>query len=177
VSKVVGVDTSEGMIKMWVCGGTKTPRCTSLTSLHRFNSKQAKVPGGEKMVGHVKLLVDPNDAILQGQKFDIAVTHLALHHIEDMAPVVHTLAGTLSAGGRVFLSDFENDGEHAVRFHPKSKHHDVERHGVTRVEMLEILQSAELNDVKVENSFALDKTIQETGEQEPFPFLLGQGSK
>lgn len=156
VSKIVGVDTSEGMIKM-------------------FNAKRDTVQGGEKMNGYVKYLEDPNDSILQGQRFDFAVVHLALHHIPDMASTVKTLTGTLKPGGKVFLSDFENDGQHALRFHPASKHHDVERHGVTKEEMKAIMQEAGLEDIVVENSFSLDKTID--GKAEPFPFVLGQGTK
>lgn len=156
VAKVVGVDTSDGMISM-------------------FNAKQDTVPGGQKMKGFVKLLEDPNDPVLEGEKFDFAVVHLALHHIPDMASVVKTLTGTLKPGGKVFLSDFENDGQHALRFHPESKHHDVERHGVTKEEMQSIIQQAGLVDIVVENSFSLDKTVE--GKPEPFPFVLGQGTK
>lgn len=123
------------------------------------------------------LAQDPNDPILQGQKFDLAVTHLALHHIPDMGATVRTLAGTLVLGGRVLLSDFENDGSHAVLFHAKHKHHSVERHGITRDEMRGILEKAGgLTDVNVDTSFALPKTLPD-GTKTDFPFLLGSATR
>lgn len=128
------------------------------------------------MKGIVKLLEDPNDAVLEGQKFDFALMHLTLHHIADMAPLIQTLAGTLRVSGQVVLSDFENDGEHAKLFHPRSKWGDVERHGITRSEMEEVLNKAGLHGVTVEHSFTLPKSVEGNGSQD-FPFILGVGIK
>lgn len=94
-----------------------------------------------------------------------------------MAAVTKTLAGTLKPGGQLLLSDFENNGKHALLFHPESKHKHVERHGVTRDEMESILKQAELHTIKVENSFSLDKTVHDLDREEVFPFLLGEGTK
>jgi SAM-dependent methyltransferase len=141
-----------------------------------FNSKVDSVPSGSKMKGIVKLLEDPEDPVLNGQKFDFAIMHLTLHHVPEMEPLIQTLAGTLKPNGRLVLSDFENDGEHAKLFHPESKWGDVERHGITREEMQQILNKASLQSVKVDDSFTLPKTVQ-SGEQDKFGFILGVGSK
>lgn len=115
--------------------------------------------------------------MLEGQKFDIAVTHLALHHIPDMQAVVNTLAHTLKPdkSSKLLLSDFLNDGQHALLFHHKSKHNSVERHGVAKEEMSSLLQQSGLHDTSVEISFVLDKTT-EVG-KEKFSFILGVGSQ
>ena len=127
------------------------------------------------MKGVIKLLEDPDDPILEGAKFDFALMHLTLHHVPDMLPLVKTLKGTLKPGGQLLLSDFENTGEAAKRFHPESKWYDVERHGIKRSEMEEILTGAGLQNITVEESFSLPKTV-ETGEKQDFPFILGIGS-
>jgi SAM-dependent methyltransferase len=157
VAKVVGVDTSKGMVEV-------------------FNSKAETLPHGSKMKGIVKLLEDPEDPVLDGQKFNYALMHLTLHHVPDMEPLIQTLAGTLSSGGQIILSDFENDGDHAKLFHPESKWGDVERHGLKRREMEDILKAAKLEDIKVDHSFTLPKTVEKGGE-EGFGFLLGIGTK
>ncbi|UZJ53252.1 hypothetical protein CBS101457_002572 [Exobasidium rhododendri] len=157
VSKIVGVDTSKGMIDM-------------------FKSKAETIPSGSKMKGFVKLLEDPEDPILEGQKFDITLMHLTLHHVPEMEPLIATLANTLKPSGQLILSDFENDGEHAKSFHPQSKWSDVERHGITRSEMEHVLKEAGLQSIKVDDSFTMPKTV-ESGKSESFPFILGVGSK
>jgi SAM-dependent methyltransferase len=144
--------------------------------MYRFNSKAERIPSGTKMKGFVKLLEDPEDPILGGQKFDITLMHLTLHHVPEMEPLIQVLAGTLKASGQLILSDFENDGEHAKTFHPESKWSDVERHGITRAEMEHVLREAGLKNVKVDDSFTMPKTV-ESGEQEDFPFILGVGSR
>ena len=148
----------------------------ALTRVGSFNAKVESLPAGAKMKGIVKLLEDPNDAVLEGRKFDIALMHLTLHHIPDMVPLIQTLEGTLKPGGQVLLSDFENDGEHAKLFHPQSKWGDVERHGITRTEMHDVLGAAGLQNVTVDHSFTLPKTV-EGGGEEDFTFILGAGTK
>lgn len=121
---------------------------------------------------------DPDDAVLQGQRFDVAYMHLTLHHIEHMADTVNVVAATLrpGAGALLALSDFENDGEHAKRFHPAHKHGDVERHGLTHAEMQSLLVGAGLADISVTRSFSLDKTL-EDGSSDAFAFVLGLGTR
>jgi SAM-dependent methyltransferase len=144
--------------------------------MHSFNSKAESLPHGHKMKGIIKLLENPEDSVLEGQKFDYALMHLTLHHVPEMEPLIKTLAGTLVPGGQIILSDFENDGEHAKLFHPESKWGDVERHGLERSEMEHILKAAGLENIKVDHSFTLPKTV-ENGGEEGFAFLLGVGSR
>jgi SAM-dependent methyltransferase len=88
------------------------------------------------------LLEDPDDkalppASLHDQdgprlRYDLILSHLVLHHIGDLEAVLRTMLGCLKKGGSVALTDFEDFGPEAKRFHPKAKMDGVERHGIKR---------------------------------------------
>lgn len=94
-----------------------------------------------------------------------------------MLTSIRCLSNTLSPGGYLILSDFEATST-SEKFHPKAKHHDVERHGVAGKEIEQMLKEVGLNDVKVEHSFDLPKgTEDEGGKEVMFPFLIAVGRK
>jgi SAM-dependent methyltransferase len=88
------------------------------------------------------LLDDPEDRILPPAfqhdhggprlKYDLILSHLVLHHIADLEGVLRTMFGCLKKGGSVALTDFEDFGPEAKRFHPKARMEGVERHGIDR---------------------------------------------
>lgn len=92
-----------------------------------------------------------------------------------MLTSIRCLSNTLSPGGYLVLSDFEASPT-SEKFHPKAKHHDVERHGVVGKEIEGMLKEVGLKGVKVEHSFDLPKGTEE-GEEERFPFLIAVGRK
>ena len=102
VGSVLALDTSQGMIGM-------------LDAKVQQNGLQDKVQA------KVKLLEDPDDSVLDGKRFDVVFSHLVFHHVPDMAQLVKVMFGTLKQGGRVWISDFEDDGPQAEAFHPKDK--------------------------------------------------------
>jgi 2-polyprenyl-3-methyl-5-hydroxy-6-metoxy-1,4-benzoquinol methylase len=77
------------------------------------------------------LLEDPEDPALPPAdprapdgprlKFDLVTSHLVLHHIADVEAVLRTMLGCLKPGGAVALTDFEDFGPEARRFHPRPK--------------------------------------------------------
>jgi len=101
VSSILALDTSDGMIGM----------LDAKISSHEFRNVVAKV----------RLLEDANDEVLGGRKFGLVVSHLVMHHVPDMAALVGVMFGTLESGGRVWVSDFEDNGPQAELFHPKDK--------------------------------------------------------
>jgi SAM-dependent methyltransferase len=139
------------------------------------------------------LLEDPDDPAIRTdpldgttdkpRRFDLVVSHLVLHHIPDLHAVLRTMLGCLKPGGRVMLTDFEDFGPEARKFHPEHKMDGVERHGIRRADMEELLQEVGFVDVKVETAFELDKaveTVPGSGElRDPvrFPFLICCGTK
>ncbi|PVH95292.1 S-adenosyl-L-methionine-dependent methyltransferase [Periconia macrospinosa] len=181
VRSLIGVDTSDGM-------------------LASFNSKIASLPDPSTAnVAAVNVLVrDPDDFHLQGAasalavrrgesgkdtpyRFDLVVSHLTLHHIEDMGGLMRILFSSLKSGGRVALTDYEDFGEDAKAFHPKAKWAGVERHGVKKQEIEDVIDGVGFNEVKIERPFSLNKQVEgvDGGDARymDFPFLLCLGQK
>ncbi|TKY87997.1 hypothetical protein EX895_003093 [Sporisorium graminicola] len=157
VAHITALDTSRGMIDM----------------LHvKVAEQQHSLQG--KVKAEVKLLQTADDPVLGGERFDVVLSHLVFHHVPDMSELVRVMWGTLRQGGRLWISDFEDDGPQAEAFHPKDKHTGVERHGLKRSEMHQILTQAGFEQVEVFESFRLSKTV-ESGTTQAFPFLAITG--
>lgn len=79
------------------------------------------------------------------------------------------------------LTDYEDFGREAIRFHPESKRPGVERHGIVRAEAEELLVEAGFSEVKVEEAFVLRKEVDDEEGMEKlegemaFPFLMLYG--
>jgi SAM-dependent methyltransferase len=181
VRSLVGVDTSEGM-------------------LDAFNQKVAALPNPEKAnLAAVNVLVqEADDVHVQGAaaalatrrgesghdvpyRFDLVISHLTLHHIPEMAPLLTTLFQTLKSGGRIALTDYEDFGPEAVPFHPPDKRDGVERHGIKKDEIEMIIDGIGFNHVRVERAFTLRKEVDaENGlpqREMDFPFLICLGQR
>jgi len=145
------------------------------------------------------LLVDPEDAALPPapdgggrMKFDLITSHLVLHHIADLEGLLRTMYGCLKPGGEVALTDFEDFGPEARKFHPEAKMGGVERHGVNAAWFAGLMKSAGFENVDVKAAWVMEKEVEEfPGEWEDgqprrdgvaletmrFPFLLCRGRK
>ncbi|KAF1921326.1 S-adenosyl-L-methionine-dependent methyltransferase [Ampelomyces quisqualis] len=176
IHSLIGVDTAKGMISA-------------------FNTKRAEISNPNlSAINH--LLTDPDSPVLQAAcaefessgaaepfRFDLVVSHLTLHHIEDLASVFKTMFGCLKRGGCVALTDYEDFGREAVRFHPVSKRPGVEHHGIKRVVAEKLLLEAGFEAVRVEEAYVLRKKVDEEEEMErvegemAFPFLMVYGVK
>ena len=89
------------------------------------------------------------------------------------------------------LTDFEDFGPEAKRFHPASKMDGVARHGINAKEMTELLQEVGFEDVDVKPAWTMKKTVEKfegefgkegvcedgMGEVMEFPFVLCYGVK
>lgn len=102
VGSMLALDTAQGMIDM-------------------LNAKVEKRGLQNKVQASVKLLEDPSDPVLGGTKFDAVVSHLVFHHVPSMQDLVRVMHGTLKPRGRIWISDFEDNGPQALLFHPKDK--------------------------------------------------------
>jgi SAM-dependent methyltransferase len=165
VHSLTAVDPSTGMIKA-------------------LEAKLAVNPSISNIKPVCGLLQDPNDSRIQNplvssespKRFDLIISHLVLHHIPSLSDVLKTMFGCLKPGGQVALTDFENFGPEAEKFHPKHKMEGVERHGIARQEMERLLKEAGFEDVGVEEAFRMEKPIERGGLME-FPFLICMGKK
>lgn len=159
-----------------------------------FNSKLEAPDAPTNIRAICVLLENPDDPVLktdpvtgseaeQARRFDLVVSHLVLHHIPDLASFLKTVHGVLRPGGQVMLTDFEDFGPEARHFHPESKMDGVERHGIKRAEIEQLLKSAGFEDVKVETAFEMEKAVEsepgkgDSGKLMAFPFLICQGRK
>jgi SAM-dependent methyltransferase len=126
---------------------------------------------------------DISKAAFEPRRFDLVVSHLVLHHIPDLLPVLRTMFGCLKPDGQVMLTDFEDFGPEARRFHPESKMDGVERHGIKRTDMEALLLQAGFVDVRIETAFEMDKAVETkpgsgvNGPTMTFPFLICIGKK
>ena len=143
------------------------------------------------------LLIDPEDPALPAAKesstgrlkFDLVLSHLVMHHIPDLRELLHTMHGCLKPDGWVALTDFEDFGPEARKFHPEAKMSGVERHGIQRKWFEDLMRDEGFVDLDVQERFSIEKDVEkfpgEWGQQKPskdlatmrFPFLLCCGRK
>jgi hypothetical protein len=83
----------------------------------------------------------------------------------------------------VALTDYEDFGREAIRFHPMSKRPGVEHHGIKKGVAEQLLREAGFTDVRVEEAYVLRKKVDEEDRMEKlegemaFPFLMVYGVK
>lgn len=173
VKDLVAVDPAPGMIEMLQA---------------KLESRSAEGP--QNILPLCLSLTDAEDPMLPPavadrpsgtrRKFDLIVSHLVLHHVPDLAPFLRALLSCLKPGGRVALTDFEDFGPDAMYFHPPSKLEGVERHGIKREWMADLMRSTGFTDVKVWVGWTMDVTIQGwegAPATLPFPFLVCEGTR
>ncbi len=98
--------------------------------------------------------------------YDLIVTLMALHHIEDHAAAIAGLVRQLSAGGRIYLCDLDTeDGS----FHGETK---VPHNGFDRVEIARILRDLGLAEVTVCTGHTDERNVAEIHKQYPI-FVVG----
>jgi len=160
VREVVAVDAAQGMIDV-------------------LKAKVDKLDV-KNIVPVAVMLEDPEDPNLPPadgeapngprRKYDLITSHLVLHHIPDLKLVLKTMLRCLKPGGMVALTDFEDFGPEAKRFHPQSKMAGVERHGINAKWMTGLMQDLGFVDVDVNVAWEHEKRV----EKWPGEFTPGQ---
>ncbi|MBW3664220.1 MAG: class I SAM-dependent methyltransferase [Actinobacteria bacterium] len=102
-----------------------------------------------------------------GERFDLVVTVMTLHHIHDVASVLTAFAALLAEGGRLCVADLEEeDGS----FH--SDDHDFEgHHGFERGALATQLEAAGFTDVRFQPCHVVEK------ESGTFPLFLATAAR
>ncbi|KIA75992.1 hypothetical protein HK57_00169 [Aspergillus ustus] len=177
--------------------GPRSPTTTTTTTtVTANNEKKKKKNNVSNILPICHLLTNPEDPILppeeerrdddgsgrqrRRRKFDLIISHLVMHHVPDLRSFLETLFGCLAPGGRVALTDFEDFGPEAIKFHPPMKMDGVERHGIPRVWMEGLMREVGFCDVDVSVRWRLRKSVelwegQRLGDTMEFPFLLCEG--
>ncbi|EFX04536.1 methyltransferase type 11 [Grosmannia clavigera kw1407] len=184
VRSIVAVDAAQGMIDVLRQRLAETPEAANISSL-------------------CAILEDPEDPVLPPavetvtgsgsagprRKFDLITSHLVLHHIPDHAALLKTLHGCLKPGGQVALTDFEDFGPEARRFHPEDRMAGVEHHGINAALFARQMRNSGFEDVVVKPEWTMDKMVEHFpgqfangkpengGDTLTFPFLLCKGTK
>ncbi|KAF3902890.1 hypothetical protein AA313_de0208675 [Arthrobotrys entomopaga] len=147
-SHILSIDPSTGMI-------------SALTS------KLSQPTAPKNVTPLCALLTSPDDSALPDsesgsgkQRFDIIVSNLVLHHIPDLESFIKITYGLLAPGGTIALTDFENTGPDARKFHSEDKMEGVERHGILREEMEGMLERAGFRESKVEVGWVMRKQVE-----------------
>lgn len=150
-NRLVAVDAAEGMIEV-------------------LSLKLVKSGAPKNIIPLAILLEDPEDKRLPPAddadpsgprlKFDLITSHLVLHHIPDLQKVLKTMLGCLKEGGSVALTDFEDFGPEARRFHPEAKMDGVQRHGIGRVWIAGLMREVGFRDVRVEVGWEHEKIVE-----------------
>lgn len=183
VERIVAVDAAEGMIDV-------------------LKQKLQKEDAPSNILPVCVLLEDPEDDSLPPadggkpdgprQKFDMITSHLVLHHIPDLKGVLKTMLGCLAPGGKVMLTDFQDFGPEAKRFHPASKLDGVERHGIDVEDMTKLMGDVGFVNVSCQPEWTMVKSVEKfdgefgkegkpggegQGENMEFPFLICYGER
>lgn len=105
------------------------------------------------------------------QTYDLIVSSMTLHHVQDVANLIGSLAKALTPGGWLALADLESeDGT----FHDDPK--GVLHHGFSREFLSGAFSRAGLADVRVVTATAVDKK-REGGPVVKYPVLLCLGRR
>lgn len=125
VRLLTAVDTAQGMIN----------------ALKLILERQPEV---ENVLPVCVILKDPNDPLIKpdplskdnkdvneleqtSRRFDLVLSHLVLNYLESIFLTMHSC---FKSGDSVALTDFEDPGLEAQKFHPEAKMDGVERHGI-----------------------------------------------
>ncbi|MEX1163485.1 MAG: class I SAM-dependent methyltransferase [Nitriliruptor sp.] len=89
----------------------------------------------------------------EGERFDLVVTVMTLHHIRDLAPVLNGFATLLDHGGRLCVVDLEAEDGSFHRDHPDFDGHD----GFEPDELSVLLRSHGFEDARFERIDELER--------------------
>lgn len=184
VREIVAIDPAHGMIE--------TLEAKINTSTCQDTAADGPRNRSHNILPVCRLLEDPEDPALPAidgndptgrrRKFDLILSHLVMHHVPDLRAFLGTLLGCLVLGGRVALTDFEDFGPEAIKFHPPNKLDGVERHGIPARWMEDLMKEVGFQDVKVSVGWTLAKSVelwegQKPGDTLGFPFLVCEGAR
>ncbi len=113
------------------------------------------------------LPADLNHEPVPGGPYDLVISLLALHHIDDVPAMLHRLRDSLTADGRIAFADLDRDVDGAYHAHAHDFHG---YHGFDRDELAGWLTDAGFTDVAFSLATTLRKGVD--GAERDFPLFL-----
>ena len=132
----------------------------------------AQVLTGPRYAGWRTALYDVERDPLLGERFDLVLCQLALHHMGDVPLIIGRMFELLLPGGSVALADLEHDADGG--FH-RQVHDFHGHHGFTREALGGWLEQAGFDNVSVEVAGQEIKDVE--GVERSFPILLATGRR
>ncbi|KAI1908305.1 hypothetical protein LOZ61_005655 [Ophidiomyces ophidiicola] len=135
-SEIIGVDLAEGMVNKY-----------------NRRAREAGIPESQMraVVGDLAA-AQPDASLIQNKdlaNFDLIITSMALHHIEDPQRAVNRLVERLRPGGTLVVIDFDaaKDGQQWIAASAPAAH-TITHHGFSKATMENLLTSAGCKDVE-----------------------------
>ncbi|KAH3746113.1 class I SAM-dependent methyltransferase [Pelomyxa schiedti] len=121
----------------------------------------------------------PDDAFAlvqpHGAPFDLIISSMTMHHVQDVAGVIKCLARCLAPGGVLCFVDLEKT-EQSHKMHPVAVHHLVRHHGLPCDTVKIWMDEAGLVNTTCTRSLAMKREVEGEGLME-FPLWLAMGNK
>lgn len=104
-------------------------------------------------------------------EFDLILTSMTLHHIEDIEPIIVRFHRLLKKGGRVAIADLDAEDGSFHRHDSGEKHHGFDRHDLRRS-----LQGIGFGNIDVDTVHTITKTMDD-GRVKDFSVFLATAVK
>ncbi len=147
--------------------GHIAPDVKKITAVDISESMLQQLAEKPELQGKVEVVCQDILEQTLNQKFDVIVSAMAMHHVEDTAKMMQRFAEHLKDGGEIALADLDKeDGT----FHPpdiEGVYHD----GFARDELEKLMLDAGFNSIK----FVTAHTVDKEGKQ--FPVFLVTAKK
>ena len=144
VKKITGIDNSEGMLQMLKEKAEKT---------HVDNIDF--------------LLFDADKDNLSENRYDLAVSSMTFHHIENIENFLKEIRKSLKSGGKICIGDLETeDGS----FH-SNPDESIKHFGFDKDEFAEKMKKSGFKNISVETIFEVEKP------EKKYPIFLAYGEK
>jgi len=129
------------------------PRVKQIAAVDTSASMLDKLVAKPEFQGKVTAICQDITAQPLEQRFDLIISAMAMHHVEDTRELFTAFAEHLQPGGRIALADLDKeDGT----FHPA----DVEgvfHHGFARDELQALIEDQGFVDIRFETAHTVDK--------------------
>lgn len=143
------------------------PRVKNVAAVDTSASMLDKLVAKPEFQGKVTAICQDITAHPLANRFDLIISAMAMHHVENTTHLFATFADHLQPGGRVALADLDKeDGT----FHPPDAE-GVFHHGFAREDLQAIIANNGFVDIRFETAHTVDK------EGKHYPIFLVMASK